>query len=198
MQSWGRAVPLGWFIKFAIAGDMRNFDSRLDRSELESLQEPVVVGMTSDPEPCDFVSLNECYGAVAEGDTNRVDRFPTVDSLELQTGMGRVVSKQPIGLARGFPDGFGKLTVRHPEARRRTRIHSVSGSMSVVRPAVRSVRASAASLLSVSCDASNVRVHFSSSASSSSSQRPTRSCSSGGSVASFAIAASRVRVTTAV
>jgi hypothetical protein len=132
-----------------------------------------------------------------QGCAHRVDPFTGVDLLELQARMARVLSKELVRLPRGLTDGFGKLVVRRPEARGAARIHRVSGSMSVVRPAVRSARPSAASLLSASCEAPNFRVHCSSSTSSSSSHRPTRSCSSGGRAASLAIAASRVRVMTA-
>jgi hypothetical protein len=168
------------------------------RLQSEHFQKPVVIGMAADPQPRDFISLEEPYCSVTKSDAHRIDRFPCVNLLELQAGMVRVLSKQSIRLPRRLADGFGKLVVRRPETRSAARIHRLSGSTSVVRPPARSARASAASLLSVSCEAPNAPVHRSSSASSSRSQRPTRSCSSGGSVASFAIAASSVRVTTAV
>lgn len=108
--------------------------------------------------------------------------------------MLRVFPKEPVGLLRRQLHVGGQIPVRCPEPRRRTRFHNCSGSRSVARPAVRSRRASAASFVRSSCDAPNCRAQCSSSCSSSRSQRPTRSCSSAGRVASFAIAVSSVRV----
>src|SRR5262249_42625924 len=105
--------------------------------------------MAANPEPCDIVSLEECHGAVAECDAHRIDRFVSMDFLELQAGMVRVLAKEPICLARSLPDGFGKLTICGPEARCRAGVHRLSGSRSVVWPAVPAARASAANFVSV-------------------------------------------------
>ena len=109
--------------------------------------------MAADPKPCDFVCFEQAYRSVPESHSNRVDRFSTVNLLELQAGMVWILSKQPVRLARGVPDVFRKIVVRCPEARCRARVHRRSGSRSVGRSAVRSARASAASLLSRSCEA---------------------------------------------
>jgi len=166
----------------------------LKADELQTFQKTVVVGVASDPEPGDRIALEQSDGTVRDGDAHGVHRLPFVDLLELEAGVLRVLAKEGVGFSSGVPNIGGQLTVRRPEARRRERCHSFSGSSGVVRPAARSARASAASLLKIFCDAANWRAQWSSSRSSSSSQRPTRSCSSGGSVASLAMAASSVRV----
>lgn len=56
--------------------------------------------MTSDPEPDDFIILAKPHGAIGERDANRIDWFGVVDLLELQTRMGGLLPKQPIGLLR--------------------------------------------------------------------------------------------------
>ena len=175
-------------------------DGALDRfpggsTKLQPTQKAVVLGVVSDSEPDNLVIAQESDGPVSDGHPYRVDGLSAVYFLELETGMPGVVTKQSVRLLGSFLNFSGQLTVRRPEARRRARVHNCSGSRSVVRPAEWSARASAASLPRISCEASNWRVQCSSSRSSSSSQQPTRSCSSGGRVANFAIAASSVLVT---
>lgn len=108
--------------------------------------------------------------------------------------MPGVLEEQPIRLPSKVSDLRWQLAIRRPETRRRARPHSLSGSSSVALPAARSARASAASLLRASWEVENWRAQCSSSRSSSSSHWAIRSCSSAGSVASFAIAASNARV----
>lgn len=157
-------------------------------TKLQLLEEAVVVGMAADPEPCNFVVLQESDGAVGARHTHGVDRFSVVNLFELEAGVPGILAEEPVGLLRGLPNLVRQLAVRCPEARRCPRLNSFSGSSSVVLPAARSARTSPASLLRASCEARNLRAHRSSSRSSSSSQRATRSCSSGGRVANFAIA----------
>ena len=114
--------------------------------------------------------------------------------LKLQAGVLDVSAKEPVRLAGRSFDLGGQFLIRRPEARRRTRSHSLSASSSVTLPAARSARTSAASLLRAFCEFANWRDHCSSSRSSSSSHSAIRSCSSGERVASFATTASRARV----
>lgn len=160
----------------------------------ETLEKAVVVVVSADPEPRHRVVLDDSDGAVCDRHASRVDGLSVVDFLELETRVLRVVAKQAVGLSSRVPNVSWQCTVRRPEARRRERRHIVSGSSGVVRPAAASARASAANRPRASCEAANWRRQCSSSRSSSSSHNPTRSCSSGGSVASCATAASRVRV----
>jgi len=105
-----------------------------------------------------------------------------------------VLPEEPIRFLGNVSDLRWQVAIRRPEARRRARSHSLSGSSSVALPAARSARASAASLLSALCEAANWRVQCSSSRSSSSSHWAIRSCSSAGSVVSFAMAVSSALV----
>jgi hypothetical protein len=154
----------------------------------------MIRSMRADPEPSDLVIVQKPQGAVSQGHASSVDRVAIVNLLELEAWVAGVLPEQPIGLSSGFPDFRWELAVRRPEARRRARLHSLSGSSSVALPAARSARASAASLLRASCEAANWRAHTSSSPSSSSSHRAIRSCSSAGNSESFAIAVSNARV----
>src|SRR5579885_3222917 len=154
--------------------------------------------MAPDPEPRDLVVLYETEGAVPKGHAYGVDRFSVVNLLELEAGVRGVIAEESVGFPSRVPDFKRQLAIGCPEARGRGRPHSFSGSRSVARPAVRSARASAASFPSASREPANCCAQRSSSRSSSSNQRPTRSCSSGGRAASFAIAASNVSVTISV
>ena len=150
--------------------------------------------MTADPKPDDLAIFQQAESSVAQGHTNRINRFSRVHPLELQTGMPRILAKQGVGFACEISNVAWQFTIRRPESRRCTRPHSLSESNSVVLPAARSARTSAASFASASLEASNWRVQCSSSRSSSSSHSATRSCSSAGSVASLAITSSSARV----
>ena len=54
---------------------------------LELLQETVVVGMGTDPEPDHGVPLEHAERGVALADPNGVDRLGPVDLLEAETGL---------------------------------------------------------------------------------------------------------------
>ena len=147
-------------------------------TQLHAFEETVVLSVRADPEPGDLVIVQKTKGAVSQGHTNGVDRIAIVNPLELKAWVPSVLEEHPIRLPSGYPDLRRKLAIRRPEARRRARFHSVSGSSSVALPAARSARASAASLLRASCDAANWCAQSSSSPSSSRSHRAMRSCSS--------------------
>src|SRR5262249_8344858 len=132
--------------------------------------------------------------SVPERHARGVDGFALVDLLELKAWVVGIFTEELVRFASGFLDLRREVAIRRPEARRRARLHSLSGSRSVALHAARSARASVASLLRASCEVANWRAHSSSSSSSSSNQRAMRSCSSGGSPASFAMAASSARV----
>lgn len=162
--------------------------------QLQILQEAVVRSVGADPEPGNLVVVQKSKSAIPEGYASGVDRIALVDLLELKAWVAGIFTEELVRLASGLLDLGRKVAIRRPEARRRARFHSLSGSSSVALPATRSARASAASLLRASCEVANWRAHRSSSSSSSSNQRAMRSCSSGGSPASFAMAASSARV----
>ena len=169
-----------------------------NRDGLQTTQKTIVLGVAADPEPDDLIVFQKTESSVATADTNRVNRLNRVHSFELQTWMAGILAKQRVSLACEVSDFARQLAIRRPESRRCTRPHSLSGSSSVVLPAARSARASAASFVSASLEASNRRVHCSSSRSSSSSHAATRSCSSVGNAASLAIASFNARVMTRV
>ena len=123
--------------------------------ELETLEKAIVVGVASDPEPSDFVVLEKPNSTVRERNAHRVHRFLVVDLLELEAWVLRVLAKQAVGFPSGVANLGGQFTVRRPESRRRERRHNFSGSSAVVRPAARSARASAASLLNAACEEAN-------------------------------------------
>jgi hypothetical protein len=161
---------------------------------LRVTEEAVVRSVGADPEPGDLVVLHQSEGAVAPGYAGGVDRIVLVDLLELEAWVVGIFPEELVRLSSCILDLRREVAIRRPEARRRARFHSLSGSSSVALPAARSARASAASLLRVSCELVNCRAHRSSSSNSSSNQRAMRSCSSGGSPASFAMAASSARI----
>ena len=163
-------------------------------TELQVVEGPVVSGVRADPEPGNLVIVQKPKGAVSQGHPNGVDRITIVNLLELKAWVSRVLEEQPVRPPSGFPDLRRDLAIRRPEARRRARFHSLSGSSSCALPAATSARASAASLLRTSCEVANWRAQSSSSPSSASSHRAMRSCSSAGSPESFAMAASSARV----
>ena len=163
-------------------------------TKLQHLQKTVVLGMTSYPEPCHSVVLPKSDRPVSEGYANGVHRVLFVDPLEMEAGVLGVLAKESVGFLSSVPNFRRQLMIRRPEARRGARLHSLSGSRTVVRPAARSARASAASLLRAFGEARNWLAQCSSSRSSSRSQRATRSCSSGGRVANLAITASSAPV----
>ena len=167
-----------------------------DRTELQLLEKAIVLSVRADPEPGDLLVLEKPESTISEGHANRVSGVAIVNLLELEARMPRVIAEEPIHLPGEFSNLRWQFAIRRPEARRRARSHSLPGSSSVALPAERSARASVASLLRASYDVANWRAQCSSSRSSSSSHWAIRSCSSAGSVASFAIAASSARVIT--
>ena len=138
---------------------------------LQVLEEAVVCSVRADPEPSDLVIVQKPKGAVSQGHASSVDRVAIVNLLELEARVAGVLAEQLIRLPSCFLDLRWEPAIRRPKTRRRTRIHSLSGSSSGALPAARSARASAASLLRAPCEAANWRAHASSSPSSSSSHR---------------------------
>ena len=72
-------------------------------------------------QPCPNVSTT----AGEPSDSDRVDRLSSVNLLELQAGMVRILSKQPVRLARSVSDVFRKVVVRCREARSRASSQAV-------------------------------------------------------------------------
>ncbi len=165
-----------------------------DRRELQLVKKPVVPRVCANPEPGDLVVFQKADGAVSDGHSSGIDGVTIMNLLEVEAWVPGVFPEQPIRFLGEALDLSWQFAIRRPEARRCERVHSLSGSSSVALPAARSARASAASLLNALCEAANCRVQCSSARSSSSSHWATRSCSSAGSAASFAIAVSNARV----
>src|SRR6266508_279352 len=163
-------------------------------TELQLVKKAIVLSVRPDPEPADVLILQKPEGTISESDAGGVNGVAIVNLLEVEAGVLGVLAEQPIRLPSEVSDLGWQLAIRRPETRRPARSHSLSGSSSVALPAARSARASAASLLRLSCEAENWRAQCSSSRSSSISHWAIQSCSSANSVASLAMAASNARV----
>ena len=163
-------------------------------TNLQLIEEAVVLSMRPDPEPGHLLILQQPDGSVPEGHPRGVDGVAIVNLLEMEARVSWVLAEQPKGLLSDLSDLRRQVAIRRPETRRRARSQGSSGSTSDALPAARSALASAASLLRASCELENWRAQCSSSRSSSSSQWAIRSCSSAGSAASFAMAASSARL----
>ena len=121
-------------------------------------------------------SSRRADGAISEGHAGGVDGVAIVNLLEVEARVPGVLPEEPIRFLGNVSDLRWQVAIRRPEAWRRARSHSLSGSSSVALPAARSARASAASLLSALCEAANWRAQCCSSQSSSSSHWAIRSC----------------------
>ena len=113
---------------------------------LTSIDEPVILRVRANPEPHDAVTLFDPESAMAATDANRPE---TIDLLEVQRGMPRLVTKPVVTLVREALDLLRQLPIATPEPGRRAMFHR-----SRVRPCRRSSRASSASASSRPADAS--------------------------------------------
>ena len=113
---------------------------------LTSIDEPVILRVRANPEPHDAVTLFDPESATATIDANRPE---TIDLLEVQRGMPRIVTKPVVTLVREALDLLRQLPIATPEPGRRAMFHR-----SRVRPCRRSSRASSASASSRPADAS--------------------------------------------
>ena len=111
-----------------------------------SINEPVILCVRTNPEPHDAVTLFDSESAVAATDANRPE---TVDLLEVQRWMLRIVTKPLVALVREALDWRRQLPIATPESGGRAMSHR-----SRVRPCRRSSRASSASAFSRPADAS--------------------------------------------
>ena len=75
-----------------------------DKVELQTTEEPVVLGVGADPEPSDLVAFPEPEGAVSRRDRNRIERLAGVNLLELQAWVLGVPAKESVRLASRFFD----------------------------------------------------------------------------------------------
>src|SRR3974390_1168589 len=100
--------------------------------------------MRANPEPGDFVALHDPDASIVSRYPGREYRLCGVDSLEVQTGMVRISSKQMISLSRLFLYLGRQFVIALPELVRGTRFHRRSKSMGWVFPRLRASRASLA------------------------------------------------------
>ena len=133
-------------------------------------------------------------GAISEAHAGGVDGVAIVNLPEVKARVPGILPEQLIRL-------LGKVSDLRCRSRYAAQKRGVACDLTVCRgrvpvalPAARSARASAARFLRVLCEAANWRAQCSSSRSSSSSHWAIRSCSSAGSVVSFASALSSARV----
>src|SRR5664279_1139919 len=122
--------------------------------------------MLTDPEPNYCVSAQDSEHPEVASHTCRIDRPRLMHSLELEAWVMRVLSEYAVRLTCIIANLNRQLRKAIPKRSIRARIHSFSGSSSVVRPASRSARASSAIWPRRSCDWSNMSVHRLSDASS--------------------------------
>ena len=71
------------------------------REGLKTVQKAVILGVASDPEPCDLVVVQQSDGAVSDGHAHRLDGLSIVDLLELKAGVPGVFAEESIGFLGG-------------------------------------------------------------------------------------------------
>ncbi len=77
---------------------------------------PLIVLMTTNPEPCDGVPIHDPQCTIAEGDTDRPHAIFLVDALKVERGMNGGLLPEEERLARGLTNVVGKTIVRFPKA----------------------------------------------------------------------------------
>ncbi len=91
--------------------------------------------MGPDPEPQDVLALTDADCPVPQADAHREDGTPWMNLFELKARMGWIGPKGTVGSSGPALDMWWEGPKRFPEAFVRVRVHIVSGSMGLVRPA---------------------------------------------------------------
>src|SRR5262249_3846292 len=112
---------------------------------LNLLEELVVLGMRSDPEPVVILAHGE--GSVVDAYPWRIGGALGADLLEVEAGIGRVSTEVLIGLVRQLLHVLRELFEERPKLLGTLRLHErkVSPAISSVSPAASSARASVTS-----------------------------------------------------
>jgi hypothetical protein len=84
----------------------------------EPFDEDFVLMMRSDPEPCDLIPLNDTYGAIADGYSDRENRSARVNPLKVEARVVRILGEQSVDLFRALPNFCGKCFIALPESLR--------------------------------------------------------------------------------
>lgn len=106
---------------------------RLLAGTLPARQQGFVILVRADPEPDDLVRcLEHADCPVAPADTNRYESCRAMDMFEVQAGMSRVRSEQPVRGTRLFANIGRERGKVLPETLRNVRLHNASGSSSDV------------------------------------------------------------------
>lgn len=91
--------------------------------------------MGPDPEPQDVLALKDADCPVPQADSHREDGTPWMNLFELKARMRGIDPKGAVGSSGPTLDLRWEGPKRFPEAFVRVRVHIVSGSMGLVRPA---------------------------------------------------------------
>jgi hypothetical protein len=91
--------------------------------------------MGPDPEPQDVLTLTDADGPVPQTDARREDGTSWMNLFELKARMGGIDSKRTVGSSGPALDVRWEAPKRFPEALIRVRVHILSGSIGLVRPA---------------------------------------------------------------
>jgi len=91
--------------------------------------------MGPDPEPQDVLALTDADCPVPQADAHREDGTPWMNLFELKARMRAIDPKGAVGSSGPALDMRWEDPKRFPEAFVRVRVHIVSGSMGLVRPA---------------------------------------------------------------
>jgi hypothetical protein len=91
--------------------------------------------MGPDPEPQDVLAITDADCPIPQADASREDGTPWVDLFELKARVGRIDPERAVGSPGATLDLRRELPKRFPEAFVRVRVHILSGSTGLVRPA---------------------------------------------------------------
>src|SRR3954468_6259295 len=123
---------------------------RFRRAGPRSSDQVVIVRVRADPEPGNRVFLQEPEGTPTSSDSHRIERLLIVDLLEVEAGMGRILSPEPIAPPSVLLDPLGKLVEQRDEIFCDPGFQRSSTGVSLTRPARMSARTLAANFPSCS------------------------------------------------
>lgn len=171
--------------------------SAMERAS-KARQKLVVIGVRTDPHPDHSVGIPGCDSTPVQADTHRKDGAGRMHLLEFQRSMRWIGEPKRVSSSGLSLNTFGKCVEASPEPLRRYGFHLPrrSKSKGVVRPALKSARASSASFSSTFWVSANFFAQRASSAISSRMIAPSASCSSGGNLRACSMAFSKIVVMT--
>ena len=78
-------------------------------------QQLVIVSVSANPVPRHSIAFEKSECSIVVADTNRVDRLATIDTLEAQRVIARIIAPKLIGMPSSSLFFRGKLSVKYPE-----------------------------------------------------------------------------------